>query len=190
MRKLFAASALVVVGINGAPCLAQSTAVTAAQAEPANLELAQQVVDLAFPPDRRHALLSQMGTTLEAQMRSAQRAVVGGTSDAGEEQIIQRFLDRAHAELDRSISDGAPTLFGALARAYARMFTREELTEIRAFVSTSAGSKYLQRSGDLLTDPDVAQANSAFMTRALSSIGPLEAELRRELTEYRAHNRR
>jgi hypothetical protein len=180
------------VGFATAPCLAQDApaAPAVSQSEPENLELAQEVIDLAFPPQGRHAMLSRAVDRLMEQMLSAERAIGRGTTDAGEEQILQHYLVRVRALSDQAITEGSPALFRSYARGYARMFTREELLQIRAFVTTTAGAKYLQRSPDLLSDPDVAQANTVYMSRVVGSLVPLEGELRRELTEYRAHHPR
>ena len=192
MSRLLAACALLLAGVATAPCRAQDAPPPPAltQTESENLELAQEVIDLAFPPDRRHALLSRVGDTMMAQVRNAALASVEGTLDAGEQQIIQHYLDRARAVSERTISERSPALFAALARAYARNFTHDELVQIRAFVATPAGAKYLERSADLLSDPDVAQANTAYMRSAFTLIEPLQGQLRQELTEYRAHHPR
>ena len=192
MRRLLAAATLLLAGVGTAPCLAQSgpSAPAVAQAEPENLALAQEVIALAFPPDSRHAMLSRVGDAMMAQARNAALASSNGTFDAGEQQILEHYLARVREVSERTITERSAPLFTALARAYARMFTRDELVQIRAFVATPAGAKYLQRSGDLLSDPDVAQANTAYMQSALTSLQPLQVQLRQELIEYRAHHPR
>jgi hypothetical protein len=192
VNRLLAACILMLAGVASAPCLAQDAPLAPAvtQNEPQNLGLAQEVIDLAFPPDRRHALLSRVGDAMMEQMRNAALGSAGGTLDAGEEPIFQRYLARVREISEEAITERSPALFNALARAYARAFTRDELVQIRAFVATPAGAKYLQRSADLLSDPDVAQANTDYMRSAFTLIEPLTSQLRQELTEYRAHHRR
>ena len=122
--------------------------------------------------------------TMMAQSRTAVFAAGGIDPDAGEREILDRYLARMRAETERTLRGSTPALFAAFARGYARMFTREELEQIRAFVATPTGAKYVQRSADLLADPDVAQANTAYMTAAFASIQRLQGELRDELIAY------
>jgi hypothetical protein len=185
MRGLLAALALVGTAAGAAPAVAQDPPATSATPlDPETLALAQQVVDLAFPPERRRAMYARIIDAMLSQSRTAAFAALGRTPDAGEAQIFDRYFERVRTETDRVLTQNSPGLFAAFARGYARGFTRDELLQIRAFVATPAGAKYVQRSADLLSDPDVAAANTAYMTRAFSSLQPLEAELRQELLDY------
>jgi hypothetical protein len=189
MKRLFAALALLLAAGGAEPCLAQGgTNVAATALDPERLAVAREVVDLAFPQDRRHALLASVGDNMMMQVRDA--VLAGHEVDPGAEQILQRYLERVRAATDRTITEGSPAIFAAVVRAYARMFTHDELVQIRAFVSTPAGAKYIQRSPDLLADPDVAQANTAYMRSAFATLQPLQAEFRREMEDYIAHHPR
>lgn len=160
-----------------------------ASPDPDRLAVAREVVDLAFPPAGRLALLSRVGESMMAQARNA--ALPAGTGlDAGARAILDRFDDRIRALANRANAEHSDALFGAFARAYAREFTRDELIQIRTFVATPAGAHYLQRSTDLLSDPDVAAANTAYMRSVFLAIRPLQGELRTELMAYFSHRRR
>jgi hypothetical protein len=152
--------------------------------DPERLAIAQEVVDLAFPPEQRQAMLAKTGETFMAQMRSAMVGPNGLELDSGARAIFERHLDRIRAINGRMIAEGSPPIFVALARAYARAFTRDELLQIRAFIATPTGAKYLQRSMDMLSDPDVAVANTLYFERVMREIRPLQAELLAELTVY------
>jgi len=133
-------------------------------------------------------MLTRVGDTMVAQLRDALFA--GHQLDAGVQAIFQRYLERVRTQTDPLITEYSPAIFAAMARAYARNFTRDELLQIRAFMATSAGAKYVQRSPELLADPDIAQANTAYFRRVMTVLEPLQADLRRELTEYMAHRQR
>lgn len=170
-----------------APCFAQAVAPPAAAApepDPAALALARDVIELAFPPERRAAMFARVTEAMVTQSREAVRGMTSGSLDEGAQPILDRFLRRMLDEANRSVVANSAPLFAAMARAYARQFTLDELTQIRAFVATPAGAKYIQRSADLLADPDVAQANMEYTRRFMASIQPLREQLQRELTEY------
>lgn len=186
IRWLAAFAAFAVLPAAGAaPCLAQDgRAAAAAEIDPERLAIANEVIDLSYPPAGRSALLMSAVDAITPQVRSAMAEVAGGTIDAGMEAILQRFFARVRAHTERVVAQHGNSIFSAYARAYARRFTRDELVQIRAFVSTPAGRKYVQEAVRLLADPDVARANTAYMTSAFASLESMQAELRRELEAY------
>jgi hypothetical protein len=188
MKHWHAAFAVLIAAAGAAsPCLAQAGPGAAApteQLDPERLALANQVIGLSFPPENRRAMLARASDTMIAQARAAMAEAGGGALDAGMERIFQRFIDRMRALTDRVTAEHMDSIFSSLARAYARQFTGDELVQIRAFVSTPAGQQYVRRSLDMLSDPDVARANTAYMRSAFSAMQPLMADARRELDEY------
>jgi hypothetical protein len=184
MKHWLAALAVLTAASGAGPCLAQDrTGAAAAELDPEQLAIANQVIDLSFPPEGRHATLMSMADTMTDQVRAAVAEVTGGDNEAMTA-IMQRFLDRMRVLTDRAIAEHSPALFAAMARAYARNFTRDELVQIRAFVSTPTGRKYLQKSMEMLADPDVARANTVYMTSIFTAMEPMRVELRRELEAY------
>jgi hypothetical protein len=185
MRRRVAAFAVLLALSGAAPSLAQDApGAVSAQLDPENLALAREIIDLSYPPETRHAMLSRTSDAMMAQTRTAIIEAAGVELDAGAQQILQRYMDRVREISERSIATDSPPLFAAFARAYARHFTRQELIEIRAFVRTPTGARYIQQSMDLLADPDVAQANTAYMTRSFGQMQPLLVDLAREVREY------
>jgi hypothetical protein len=167
-----------------APPIVSVSSSASTPVEPERLAIAQEVVALAFPPERRQAMFMRVADSMMAQFRQATFGPTGGPPDPGPEAIFQRLVDRVRAQIERSTAEASPELFGAFARAYARMFTRDELVQIRAFVATPAGAKFVARSAELISDPDVARANTAFMTRYLAAIKPVQEDFMRELAQY------
>jgi len=183
-RSMSSFLAALALGLAAMPCAAQERAAgVAAELDPQRLELAGEIIDIAYPPQGRRELLLDAIDAMMAQIRTA-AASSGRPPDAGAERIVERYLKRVRAAGEKAVDEHIPALFGAYARAYARGFTAAELTEIRAFVGTPTGAKYVRRSPQLLSDPDVARANSAYIATAMAATGPLQAELHQELSDY------
>jgi hypothetical protein len=182
-----AAAFALLFGLGGAaPALAQApaqppAAPASAELDPETLALAREVIDIAFPPATRHAMMMRSSDAMMTQVRASAMAGLSGPIEADLQPIIERYFSRAHAVGERAIAERSPALFSAFARAYARMFTRQELIEIRAFVSTPTGAKYFAQASDLLADPDVAAANTAYMAASFAELRPLMDDLQNEL---------
>jgi hypothetical protein len=167
-----------------APPIAAISSPAPPPVDPERLAIAQEVVALAFPPPQRQAMFMRVTDAFMAQIRQATFGPTGAPGDPGAETIFNRFVARVRAQVGRSTAEASPELFAAFGRAYARMFTRDELVQIRAFVATPAGAKYVQRSAELLSDPDAARANTDYMRSYLAAMKPIQADFLRELTDY------
>ena len=149
-----------------------------------SLTIATEIIEIAFPPNMRRAMMGRAMDAMMAQARTASREIAGGEPDVDLTGIMNRYFDRVRAVGDRLIAQSARALFTAMARAYTRAFTYAELVQIRAFAGTPAGTAFLQRSMELLSDPDVARANTEYMTDALQAMDPLRIQLMEELRAY------
>lgn len=169
-------AALALCLLAAAPALAQAV-------DPARLALGRQVIAIMYPPDRRDAMMNDMVSALMAQIR-------GGTTlppmfaDPGLKAIMDRNFASMPARLMPVISRHLPRMHEAIAIAYAREFTQAELTEILAFARTAAGQRYFQRSGGLLSDREVAAANTAYLAEAQQLNQQFSAQVRQEVSEY------
>jgi hypothetical protein len=167
------------------PCAAQVAPPPAAAAiEPAQLALAQEVIDIAFPRDMRREMMMSAAESSMEQARAAVLSAAGDTFDAELTRIFDRFVERARGISERSIDEATPAIFDAFARAYARQFTHDELVQIRDFVATPAGSKFVRRSSEILNDPDVARANTAYMATVFAALRPLQEEMFEDVLEH------
>lgn len=183
--RILGVAAMLALGGAGPALPAQETPpVPVGALDPRSLTLATEIIDIAYPPDMRHAMLARSSDTMMAQARIASEQALGGNMDAEARQLLDHFMERIREITNRQIADGAPAIFIAMARAYARSFSYAELVQIRAFVATPAGTAFMQRSMDMLADPDVARANTAYMTQALQALEPLKAEFMEELRAY------
>lgn len=173
-----AIACLLAAAISHAPLRAQAV-------DPARLALGRQVIAIMYPPARRDAMMSEMVSALMSQIR-------GGTqlppmfNDPGLKAIMDRAFASMPARLMPVISRHLPRMHEAIAAAYAREFTNAELTEIVAFGRTPAGQRYFQRSGGLLSDRDVAAANTAYVAEAQQMNQQFSAQVRQEVTAYLA----
>jgi hypothetical protein len=175
------------------PCGAQASApgpaATATTPAPENLAIAREIIDIILPPENRDAIVARMSDTLMAQMRDAALRAADIRADPEVQRILDRFLERYRAVASELNRDGVPVMFEAMARAYARMFSHDDLVQIRAFAATPVGRRYFQQAPELFADPDVAEANRAQMARTLAAIQPLMEELRREIDAHAASGR-
>lgn len=157
------------------------------QVDPAKLEVARQIIDVVLPPDKREAIVDRtvdamMKASLAGSMRAngldAQLADNPKLRD-----VFARFVDRQRQLAKDDLHKALPGLVEAYARAYARAFTLEDLQAISAFVHTPAGARYVQRSPELLSDPDVAAWQRDIAARAAAR-QPAELErLKQEMIE-------
>lgn len=192
MRALLYSGLAAVLALGSAPALAgQDTPPVPIRAlDQRSLTLATEIIEIAYPSADRHAMLARTSNSFMTQAQAAAREMSGGERDEDMQRILDRFTERVRGIVDRQITDGAPALFTAMARAYARAFSYAELVEIRAFVGTPAGRAFMRRSSELLSDPDVARANTAYMAAAMAALQPLQAEFMEELRAWtRSHER-
>ncbi len=185
MRPLLAAIGFLLALGSALPCAAQGPAQIPAPAvadpSPENLALAQEIIRIGFPPASRRDMLVRTSDALMAQMREGIARSSGMTADPELQRVFDRYLDRLRTVSNEASADGMPAIFEAMARAYARRFSHDELVQIMAFVSTPAGARFFQQAPELLSDPDVAAANRAHMQRTFAALEPLITELRRDV---------
>ena len=153
--------------------------------DPARLALGRQVIAIMYPPERRDAMMSEMVSALMAQIRSG-TTLPPMFADPGLKAIMDRAFASMPERLMPVISRHLPRMHEAIATAYAREFSQAELSEIVAFARTPAGQRYFQRSGGLLSDRDVAAANTAYLGEAQQLNQQFSAQVRQEVTEYLA----
>lgn len=168
------------------PCAAQTTpapdaAPAAAEPSPANLAIAREIVDIAMPPESRQAMMEQMMDAMIAQMRDGLSRATGNLADPAAQPIWDRYLERARTATRNLDNEYLPLMAEAVARAYARMFSHDDLVQIRAFALTPAGRRFFLQSAEIFSDPDVAEANRAYHARVFPIIEAAMAEAQREI---------
>jgi hypothetical protein len=189
IRTVFGALALAL----SAPLLAQAPTTPPMMAinepEPARLALAREVVDLGYPPKARAAMFDDIMDTMMVQVKNSMFTNADPVlNEPGVRAIMDRHLNNVMAETKVNIAEFSPKLFEAYAKAFARSYTLDELKELRIFFSTSTGSKLLIQQTKMLGDPDVAIANTEYMTKAYALMPKMQKELSADLLDYLTKN--
>jgi hypothetical protein len=137
--------------------------------DPARLAIGRELVAIVLPPAQRE----QMMTSVMNSMMGAMAASIEGSlgkeinSDPEKAKIFHTFLERQQALALEDVKTMLPDLVEAYAHAYARNFTLDELTQTKAFMSTPAGAKFMQRGPALLSDPDGTALLTSVMARGM-----------------------
>lgn len=129
--------------------------------DPTKVALARDIVAVVLPPDQRDKMMSAV---LNAMTNNILAGTLQGlgiddkiASEPAVRLIFQAFVERQKKLGMDDIHAALPGLVEAYARAYARMFSIDDLREIRTFVQTPAGTRFMQRAAGMLSDPDVAE---------------------------------
>lgn len=149
--------------LTATPVLAQTAPphpAASSAVDPAKLVIARDVINVVLPPDQRDKMFESV---LDSTMRNVMAGAMQG-SGVGEEikgnpkiqAVFERFVERQRGFAMADLRIAMPDLVEAYARAYARMFSLDDLQAIRTFVQTPAGAHFVQRSSAMLADPDVA----------------------------------
>ncbi len=168
--------------IASSPALAQSAPAPAAAGpstgpvpvDPARLVLAKHVIETLSPPAKRGALI-------ESVMRPMMANIQHGFEDSSEFQalfaenpqlrdVMLKFIE---GETERSIKlaqDSMPAMYDAMAAAYARRFSTEQLSELQRFFETPTGRAYGEQAATIMSDPDVMAAQRAIMAKSLDGL--------------------
>ena len=105
-------------------------------------------------------------------------------TDAGLRKIFDDYFDSIPALLRPTVQAFLPKQMQAVANAYERMFTVEELRDVKAFATSASGRAYLQRSMEVMSDPEVAAANSAYFKDVSALSVTASGDLKAKVTEY------
>jgi hypothetical protein len=146
------------------------------------LELATQIVDLAFPEETREEVFFATVDQMTAQMREATLQAHGLEDD-----LLLPILDDWIAEYlvgsKVILRSHIPSLIDGMAKAYANMFSAKELADILAFVSTPSGQKFFELSSALIAEPNFANANQNYMNDVQAQLPAAIEDLQSRLFE-------
>ncbi|MDV3458849.1 DUF2059 domain-containing protein [Sphingomonas sp. HF-S4] len=169
----FAAAALL-AALPVAPACAQAVAPAVAAPDPARLAAAQALLARFLPPERRDAMVDQMIRPMIENMRGAMTSDASFAALRSEDAAFGEAFDQfIHGELEHSLAAtkaAMPALIDAMARAYARRFTLEQLAAITAFFETPAGRAFAEQSPTILSDPDILAVQRKMMTEAMAGM--------------------
>lgn len=186
MRMVVMAGAMLALGLP-----------TAATAEPAPLAApapdyaarraeARAIIAVMFPPATREATVQRMIATLQDSMLQSMK--LPETDDPGIKAFFADIIRKAQALSAESARASFPKTLEAMEGAYARNFTLAQLKDVHAFASTPSGALYLQRSLDLVSDPEIKAATVASLTESQAKMRVLLDQARADFIAYlRAH---
>lgn len=164
--------------------LAQPTASNGAAAPvraDEGLTIAREIIAITFPEPQREQMVRGMMETMMQQVRQASPPV---SQDQGVKVIVDRFSNRMIERIMPLFNRHLPALLDAMAVAYANRFSIEELTVVRDFAQTPAGSRFLSESMDIMGDPAIAAVNQELYRDAAELQQRMTSELIDELARY------
>jgi len=168
-----------------APAQTTTAAASATAPEATRLTKARALVESFFPEASREQMLTSMNAAISANMRAGilQSAPLKEVfeSKPAARPIFEKFLAEEERYSGQQLSENFPKLLDAMALAYARRFTAQQLDELRTFFATPTGQLYIRESMGILSDPDVAGVQRAMMSDAMNRLPTRMPELVKEL---------
>ena len=166
---------------NAAATVADRSDVSAAPA--GEVALGKEIIDLGLPEERRTAIFMSAMNDMMAQMEQATEASAGAP-DPEVKKITKKYIDQFKKDASGVLETHLPNMMDAMATAYAETFSKEELQDIRDFVATPSGQKFVEYSPRIMSSPSYAAANQKYMQDILQTIGPMRESVNRELIQY------
>jgi hypothetical protein len=181
-----AVSALVLaLGIAAPLVPVQARSVAADDPDPAKLAEAHKMLDVLMPPPAREAMITSLvNSIMDTMMKGITespdfRAMTAKTP--GADAVFDRFIagEREYAK-DKLVAE-TPAMFDAMARAYARRFTIDQMQQVAVFFASPAGRAYMDAAPSIFADPDVAAWQQGLMRDSMARMPAAMADLKREL---------
>jgi len=137
--------------------------------EAARLTEARAIMAIRFPPEDRDAMFSTLFGQARDQIARGFPANLTGVDDPGLNAIMEDFRRAVTEHASPIYRQHAAEFVEALAAAYAREFSLDELKALHDFARTPAGRHYLSSAARLAADPAYAAAYTA-MARDIGTI--------------------
>lgn len=156
--------------------------------DPARLGLARAVVGAFLPPgsvQKMISSLSDLRSRMMGEMLHVTPKELGAKGAKGGEKTLADIMRERDpyfeqrmaitnrvmmGELGRVIAGFEPELREAMARSYARRFTKTELTDLLAFVRTPSGASFASQMMSIASDPEYQQAMKNLTPRILQAM--------------------
>lgn len=158
-----------------------------ARADPApaadpSMALATSIIEVIIPPDHSDDYVGHMVAAIAAPTRAQLQRLDRG--DPAMHKLIDDYTTQLFAITRDIMIQDMPALRAAMAHAYSRNFTRDELAEILAFARTPTGAKYLSRAADLMQDSEMQALMLQIGNETRVRMDPLNAKFRADITAY------
>jgi len=167
----------------------------AAPVEPARLDAARKLMDEIMPPAMREQMMtsimqSMMGTMVQSMRQNPDftRAITAEPKAAA---AFDSFIKRQQTLATQDLVASLPGMIDAMAHAYARRFTIDQLHDLSVFFATPTGQTYVVAAPTVMSDPDVAQWMTGMMHRSQerlpTELAKLMADLKAALPAKSSH---
>ncbi len=183
LALLFAAACALTVPVQAVAQSADAEAATTPS--PQKLQVAREIITLGYPEAEREALFFGAMDQMVIQMREATLPAL----PTDEPEIIA-LLDEWVADFTGDskvlLASHIPNLMENMAVAYANIFTQEELDDVLAFVSTPSGQRFFLLSPAVISEPNFAAANQAYMNEVMANLEVAKTDFQKKLFDYLA----
>lgn len=159
---------------------------TQSKLDPAAITIAQEILALGIPEQTREAVFFATMDQMMAQMKDA-ALQARGLEDPEVIAIMDKHLAQFRLDAQAVLRSHLPAIMDGWAKAYANMFTLQELADIRTFVRTPSGQRYFQLGPAVMAEPHFAQANQAYMNEVMQLTPSMQEALKADLLEYLAN---
>ncbi len=187
--KMLAGSLALATALGGTSieALAAETTSTASSSpslavDPERLAISEQIIEIAFPPAERETRTHSLVSTMRDQFTAS--VDLNTVEDPGLRKIFEDYFASIPDALKPAVNAFIPKQMNAVAHAYARLFTKAELEDVLAFAKTPHGATFMQHSMDVMSDPEVAAANTAYMKDVMALTQTMTADLKAKITAY------
>ncbi|HEY7808905.1 MAG TPA: DUF2059 domain-containing protein [Allosphingosinicella sp.] len=188
-------------GTSTAPVIAAAPAADAAPADPQRLPLARIVAEQTFPAGTFRRIMavsaeqmttSMMGGVLDMQMKDIPAADENEADPAQANKTMREvmaehdphFIERMEitnrvmmTEMVPVMTKFEPQMREALALAYARRFSVEQLTDLRTFFASPSGKAYASEVMTIGSDPEFLKGMGAFVPELMKEMPAITAKL-------------
>ena len=156
---------------------------SASSSDTRKLDLATEIVNLGFPEAVREDIFFGAMDTMVSQIRDGAMANIP-SQDPQAVAILDEWLAEWVATSKAILRGHIPALMAAQATGYAEIFTEEELQDIRAFVGTPSGQRFMQLSPSVMATPAFATANEAYVQEIYAEFPKAQAQLAERMAAY------
>lgn len=142
--------------------------------EPDRIEAARELLEILMPSEQREAMLAAMIEPLMANIQAgllqSPTLETAFANTPGAETLFLEFMATQRAREMELATTSLPGMMEAMARAYARRFTRREMRNIGDFFESDAGQAYLLQSNTIMADPDIAAWQRQTMAQSMQQM--------------------
>lgn len=139
---------------------------------------------MILPEDRRETMMRAIMTSTNASMKDGiDKMLAGQKLNEKQRSILSGFMERYTQESQDVVIAFLPELLDAMAKAYARQFSMQQLNDLKAFFSTPTGRIYMERSPAIMADPDVAAVQSRMMQMTMGRLPAAMKEMSDEMKQ-------